>query len=360
MSAEQVLIIEDENFFRQEMLQTLKKNGYFVTEAAVTRNKKMLIAIQAIEKAINSDDNLFIQGESGTGKEIIARMIHLHSRRKKNPFINVNCSLIPEKLSDSVLFGHEKDSFQGASLQKIGKLESASGGTVFFNDIDVLNFSTQQKLIESIQKKTITRIGGNNPLKTDIRIIFASNGEIKKDGPNINVIENIFSKLCFSSIIVPPLRERKEDLKLLVNKYIENNDKYKNKVIDPSVWELFQKYNWPDNVRELFEVIERGCIISDEIIKVEHLPEYLLSTSFNANEEISEYNTNSTESDEIIPLETVEREALLHAIKITRGNISLAAKKLGIGRATFYRKAKAYNLKDLPLLNQKGRVKSGN
>ncbi|MGD9201443.1 MAG: sigma-54 dependent transcriptional regulator [Chitinispirillia bacterium] len=470
MTAEKVLIIENEVSFRQEMLQTLKKNGYFVSEAdttdeglefikknnpgiviidinepdmfcssaletivecnpethviilsdsntiknvvtlkksgsfnylqkpfdenklitilknsvskekvkyplnvfkplftkifnfniMITSNKKMLNALQAIEKAMNSDYNLFFQGENGTGKEIIARTIHLHSKRKEKPFIVVNCSLIPEKLSDSILFGHEKDSFQGASLQKIGKLESAAGGTVFLNDIDSLNLSSQQKLIESIRNKTITRIGGKKPIYTDIRIIFASNGEIKKDGININFIENIFSILCISSIILPSLRERKEDIKPLVTDYIETTYKYKDKVVDQSVWELFINYNWPGNVRELFEVVERGCIISDEIVRAEHLPEYFLSPSLNSKEEVPEYSLNSIESDEIVPLETVEREALIHAINVTRGNISLAAKKLGIGRATFYRKAKAYNLKNLPMLSQKGRAKSRN
>lgn len=162
------------------------------------------------------------------------------------------------------------------------------------------------------------------------------------------LLTQLTNTISFHSIVIPPLRERKEDIPVLVEQYLNKSDLYKEKEIDFSVWALFKNYSWPGNVRELFSIIERACIISDERIKPEHLPQFMQSFPQSENTEYENGYSHlvSRETDEIIPLETIERRALSHAIRATHGNISLAAKKLGIGRTTFYRKAKVYRILD--------------
>ncbi|MBN1999350.1 sigma-54-dependent Fis family transcriptional regulator [candidate division KSB1 bacterium] len=296
---------------------------------------------RSVEKVVDSNVTVLIQGESGTGKELIARAIHYHSKLRANkPFVAVNCSALPESLLESELFGHEKGSFTGASGRRIGKFEQANGGTIFLDEIGLMTPATQSKVLRILQEREFERVGGNELIKVDVRVISATNKDLEEEMKNGNFREDLYYRTSVFPIKLPSLRERKEDIPLIsayfLKKYCEQEGKNL-EGINPDGLDLLMAYNWPGNVRELENAIERAVVLaSGKEITAKDLPPAVRSLG-----EKRIYESDNTLASWI---EKLEEEALRQALLECEGNISKTAKKLGIGRATIYRKAKKYGL----------------
>jgi PAS domain S-box-containing protein len=291
------------------------------------------------KKAANSNSNILIEGESGTGKELLAHSIHNASPRRFDPFVIVNCSTIPAEIFESTLFGYEKGSFTGAKKEgHIGKFEMADGGTIFLDEIGDLPLNMQVKLLRFLDENKIERVGGNKPLPLDVRIIAATNRNLMQEVVKEAFRLDLYYRLSVLLIRVPPLRERKEDIPLLVNSFVERKSKQQGKKIrsiTPEFFEFLSRHDWPGNVRELENVIERALnIMEGDVLDVNYLPEYLLPQS----------RIEIAPPSEVTPLKFVEKEQIFLAINRFRGNKSMAAKMLGISRDTLYRKIKEYEL----------------
>ena len=247
----------------------------------VGNSKKMKEIYGLIEKIAATDSTVLVKGESGTGKELAARAIYLLSHRREKPFVSINCGAVPENLLESELFGHMKGSFTGAVADKKGMFEMAEGGVLFLDEIGEMSALTQVKLLRALQDKKIRRVGGTEEIHVDARIISATNQNLKKKIEEGKFREDLFYRLNVLSLVMPPLRKRKEDLPLLVSHFIK---KYcqemgrKTKRIAPEVMNVLESYPWPGNVRELENVIERVIAIEERgIITTESLPEELLA-----------------------------------------------------------------------------------
>ncbi len=296
---------------------------------------------RSLEKVVNSNVTVLIQGESGTGKELIARAIHYHNTQRCNkPFVAVNCSALPESLLESELFGHEKGAFTGAVGKRIGKFEVAAGGSIFLDEIGLMTPATQAKMLRILQEREFERVGGNEMVKVDVRVVSATNKDLEEAVRNGEFREDLFYRISVFPIKLPPLRDRREDIPLLaahfVNKYAQSERKEVDG-ISPDALELLMAYNWPGNVRELENAIERAVVLASGVeINARDLP-----NTVRAIGEKKIYESDNTLSSWI---EKLEEEALRKALLENGGNISQTAKKLGIGRATIYRKAKKYGL----------------
>ncbi len=296
---------------------------------------------RAMEKVVNSSVTVVIQGESGTGKELIARAIHYHNKKRSNhSFVAVNCSALPESLLESELFGHEKGSFTGATGRRAGKFEQSDGGTIFLDEIALMTPATQSKVLRVLQEREFERVGGNELIKVDTRVISATNKNLEEAVKKGEFREDLYYRISVFPIKLPALRERKEDIPLLaahfLNKYAEQESK-EIEAISPDALELLMAYHWPGNVRELENTIERGVVLANPPeIAARDLP-----TSIRSLGEKKIYESDNKLSSWI---EKLEEEALRQALLECEGNISQTAKRLGIGRATIYRKAKKYGL----------------
>ncbi len=296
---------------------------------------------RAMEKVVSSSVTVVIQGESGTGKELIARAIHYHNKKRSNhSFVAVNCSALPESLLESELFGHEKGSFTGATGRRAGKFEQSDGGTIFLDEIALMTPATQSKVLRVLQEREFERVGGNELIKVETRVISATNKNLEEAVKKGEFREDLYYRISVFPIKLPALRERKEDIPLLaahfLNKYAEQESK-EIEAISPDALELLMAYHWPGNVRELENTIERGVVLANPPeIAARDLP-----TSIRSLGEKKIYESDNKLSSWI---EKLEEEALRQALLECEGNISQTAKRLGIGRATIYRKAKKYGL----------------
>jgi len=298
-------------------------------------------AFKSVEKIVDSNVTVLIQGESGTGKELIARAIHYHSRTRSNkPFVAVNCTALPESLLESELFGHEKGSFTGAVGRRVGKFEQASSGTIFLDEVGLMSPATQAKVLRVLQEREFERVGGTELIKVDVRVISATNKDLEEAMKKGEFREDLYYRISVYPIKLPALRERKEDIPLLAAHFLKKYNEQENKQIEgisPEALELLMAYNWPGNVRELENAIERAVVLTtDNEIGAKELPAAVRSLG-----EKKLYESDNTLSSWI---EKLEEEALRQALLENEGNISKTAKKLGIGRATIYRKAKKYGL----------------
>jgi len=338
------------NYELQKKVKTLleEQEKIYKFDNIIAIDDKMQEVFKLMKKVLNTNVNVLIYGESGTGKELIARAIHANSDRRDKPFVVVNCASIPKDLLESELFGHEKGSFTGAFQRKIGKFELADGGTIFLDEIGELELSLQAKLLRVIQDKTFERVGGNESITTTARIISATNRDLKKAVDEKLFREDLYYRLSTFPILVPPLRERKGDIVVLAEHFVKKFSE-EAKVPTPSITkeviEIFLRYPWPGNVRELENVLQRAVLICDDNkIRIKDLPLSLQAYLPEAlTGEVS--SATSLETHEIIPLEKVKENALRHALKVTKGNIQEAARRLQIGRATIYRMMKEYNIK---------------
>ncbi len=298
--------------------------------------------LDLLKRAAASDATVLILGENGTGKELAARAIHQQSSRHDKPFVALACSALSESLLESELFGHEKGSFTGAVGQKIGKFEAADQGTVFLDEIGEISLSTQVKLLRVLQEREFERVGGTQAVRVDIRVIAATNRDLKKAIQEGRFREDLFYRLNVIVIEMPPLREREGDLPLLVKYFLENlkaSRPTRFEGISSEALAVMQRYRWPGNVRELENVMERIVTLNDDIIiKPEHLPEEITGATPAAG---------SGGSLSIPPagvLESVEKDMILRVLKESHFNKKQAATRLGISRPTLYQKIKKYRI----------------
>ncbi|MGB3862849.1 MAG: sigma-54 dependent transcriptional regulator [Candidatus Aminicenantaceae bacterium] len=296
----------------------------------VGKSKKMLEIYNLIEKIAVTDSTVLISGESGTGKEIAARAIHFHSRRRERPFVSINCGALPENLLESELFGHVKGSFTGAIVNKKGMFETAEKGTLFLDEVGEMSPWTQVKLLRTLQDRKVRRVGGTEEFPIDVRIIGATNQDLKKRIEEGKFREDLFYRLNVISLELPPLRNRKEDIPLLVSHFLS---KYCDKMgrdmkrIAPRVMKVFESYSWPGNVRELENAIERIIAIEErETITESSLPEELISPQ---REQDRSYEVKLG-FDLNVTLDDISRNFVQQALRRTNGNLKETATLLGI------------------------------
>ena len=313
---------------------------------------------RAIELGLSVADTqttVLIEGESGTGKELLANLIHFNSGREDQPYVKLNCGAIPETLLESELFGHEKGAFTDARALRRGRFEEANGGTLFLDEVGEMSPSAQVKLLRVIQDGELTRVGGNEVIKTDVRVLAASNVDLKRAVELGSFRQDLFYRLSVFPIKLPPLRERPEDIHPLVIHFIEH---YKQKTgrfisgISKDALQAMITYDWPGNVRELENAIERAVIIaSGRQIELEDLPEAISKIALQERDQIkverakaaSEGRTTTFEITVPSSMEEIERQAIEATLDYTEGDKSHAARALGIGRKTLYRKLEQYN-----------------
>ena len=304
-----------------------------------------LEALNLSRIAAQSDAGVLIEGESGTGKEMFAHAIHQASARASGPLVLVNCSSLPRSLIESELFGYEAGSFTGARKEGFpGKFEQANGGTIVLDEIGELPPDMQAKLLRVLQDLTFTRLGGTKSITVDTRVIAATNKNLLEEIKMGNFREDLFYRLNILCVHTPPLRERLDDISILVSHFAIKNALHHGRAvpeIDKEVLAAFREYPWPGNVRELENVIERAIIISKtNRITIRELPDYICS---NIQQKHSEEKSASA-AEKAIDLESVEKNQILKMLKEVEGNISTCAKLLGISRNTLYRKMKQYSL----------------
>jgi len=298
-----------------------------------------------LEKVIPTDLTVLLQGESGTGKELFARAIHFEGPRREGPFVAINCAALPESLLESELFGHEKGSFTGAHEARSGKFEQADGGTLLLDEIGELSLAVQAKLLRVLQEKTVTRLGGDRPVRVDVRIIAATNRDLAALVRKGLFREDLYYRLSVFPVTIPPLRERKEDLPELVDHLLREACPGGRCRILPETMEILEAHEWPGNVRELYNVLRRALVIAgDDPIAPEHLPPYLLDRARAVRETGEGGETRALDPSSLPTLEEVERQHIVRVLHAHRGNLSLAARTLGIGRTTLYRKLEKYGL----------------
>lgn len=315
----------------------------------IGKSPAMQQVFKLIEKVTDSDIPVLIEGQSGIGKELVAKAIHFNGPRKEAPFMDINCAAIPETLLESELFGHEKGAFTNAVKRKEGKFELADRGTMFLDEIGEMNFSLQAKILRVLQEKTFERIGGKEKIRVNCRIISATNKDLKDEIKKKKFREDLYYRIAVFPIRLSPLKERREDILLLVPHFLKKYaNKRKPKKISPEAMKALTSYDWPGNVRELENVIYRTTVLTEgDTIELSHLPlelQNLAQTKISSGK--NAISLEDPSSHEIIPFEEIEKEVLRHALKVSDGNISKATRGLGIGRATFYRKLKKYNILD--------------
>ena len=291
--------------------------------------------------------NLLILGETGTGKELVARVIHEKGSHPSQPFQAINCTVLPESLLESELFGHEKGAFTGAEQRKPGKFELAAEGTLFLDEIGDMPVNLQKKLLRVIQERSFERLGGNEQIKLKARIIAATHRDLKDAIKKGEFRDDLFYRLDVIEIVLPPLREKKEDIPLLSNYFLQKfssrfGKKYKG--FTPEVMEVLTEYHYPGNVRELENLIERAVALErGELISLQSLPAGISATNENEIIDIPILNKDFTEAKKVV-VESFEKKFLIQRLEEVSGNVSEAARISGIERQSFQRLMKKYNL----------------
>lgn len=321
------------------------KGGF---DSIIGRCPKMQEIFQLIATVSKSNATVLVLGESGTGKELVAKAVHKHSPRASREFIDINCGAIPRELLENELFGHERGSYTGADRRYIGCCERADKGTLFLDEICEMEASLQVKILRLLQERTFTRVGGNEPLKSDIRFIAATNKDILAEVRSGAFREDLFYRLNVVPITMPPLRDRIEDIPLLAKHFLEKFSTKNEKMfvdIEPEALECLMNHNWPGNVRELENAIERVVVLhNDTSVKAKFLPPQLQKLVSSGRHQRPYIHIADSES-KIMPLDQVEKYAVASALSKCGGNVYEAARHLKIGQATLYRKIKAFGLK---------------
>ncbi len=305
----------------------------------IGNSKAMQHVFDMIAQVSKSDATVLIRGESGTGKELVAQAIHYNSPRASKPLIKVNCAALPETVIESELFGHEKGSFTGAISTRKGRFELANGGTIFLDEIGDLSAMTQVKLLRVLQEKEFERVGGNETIRTNVRVIAATNRELEAAMERNDFREDLYYRLNVFPIHLPPLRERRDDILLLADHFIahygETNHKSIQRISTPAI-DLLMNYHWPGNVRELENCVERAVLLSiDGVIHSHHLPPSLQSAE----------STNTQMRGSLQDaLDKLERELLMDALKSTKGNMAKAARILEITERIMGLRVKKHNV----------------
>jgi DNA-binding NtrC family response regulator len=303
----------------------------YLFEGIIAKSPVMLRIFELIKTVAPTTATVLIIGKTGTGKEIVARAIHHQSQRRRKPFLALSCASLPESLLESELFGHEKGSFTGAVERKKGKFEAADGGTLFLDEIGEINANTQIHLLRALEEKKITRVGGNEEVDVDVRVIAATNKDLRTMVKQDSFREDLYYRLNVVTIQLPPLMGRKEDILPLAEHFLRRFSKDNKKGVKcfcPDVIEFMMNYSWPGNVRELENMIEHGVILAkSKEISMADLPQDFIHPA------PAEGKT----------IEDVMRNHIINVLEETKGNISEAARILGIQRMTLYNKLKKYN-----------------
>lgn len=348
-------LTEELNQFKKRVRHLEAK---YTFDDIVGKSRAMIIAKEQAIKAASTPATVLLHGESGTGKELFAHAIHNHSPRKNRQFIRVNCSALTDTLLESELFGYESGAFTGASKKgRKGLFEEADRGTIFLDEIGMMSLNLQSKILRVLQEREIVRVGSNEPIDVDVRIISATNTNLDEAVKKGLFREDLYYRLYVVPILIPPLRERKEDISVLVQNIIRKcNQEFGRNIKDVSrdVIDMLLNYSWPGNIRELENVIERAVInmkVSESILNQSHLPEFVKmssSTIVDGNKKYlnkeSEKEIFKTGSLEEIRRET-EKNIILDTLKMFNGNCQETAKHLGISIRTLYYKIKEYRIK---------------
>jgi transcriptional regulator with GAF, ATPase, and Fis domain len=310
--------------------------------AFVGKSDNILRCVQMAAYVADSYTTVLLQGESGTGKEMMADLIQSRSSRNDNPYVKINCGAIPETLLESELFGHERGAFTDARARRIGKFEESNGGTLFLDEVGELSLSAQVRLLRVLQNGEFSRVGGNEVIRTDVRVIAASNVDLDQAVQEGRFRRDLFYRLNVYPIQLPPLRERREDVPLLATHFVETYKKRSNKSITgitKKAMAWLRRYDWPGNVRELENAIERAVIIAQgRMIGIDDLPHAVRGAETSKAVEVEVGST----------IDEVEKRMILQTLAYTRGDRTRAAQMLGIGRKTLYRKLQKYNHEGTP------------
>jgi len=321
------------------------KNSVVKTEGIIYKSEQMRDIINLAAKIAPQLMNVLISGESGTGKDLIARVIHKLSNRSDQPFVPVNCGALPENLFESELFGHERGAFTGAVKTKPGLLEFANQGTFFFDEIGDMSQSLQIKLLRMLEDKRIRRVGGQKEIEIDVRIIAATNKDLEKEVANGRFREDLFYRLNTMQIVIPPLRERVDDIVPLLEHYLVKLCERENKPtkgFSPEAKELLTAYQWPGNVRELQNMVGRAYYLSStNYIQKEDLPKYIFKDSNYVSSNILNLHYRDAKDQIIAEFET---EYLTYYLKKNEGNISKTAIDCGLDRRSLHRLISKYNI----------------
>jgi two-component system response regulator HydG len=318
----------------------------FDRQNIIGKSPAMIKLLETVSQVAPSEATVLISGESGTGKELIAGAIHFNSLRKKGPFVKINCAAITETLLESELFGHEKGAFTGADRRKDGRFSQAHDGTLLLDEVSEMSLMMQVKLLRVLQEREFNRVGGESTIQVDVRVIAATNKNLKDRINEGAFREDLYYRLNVVVLEVPPLSDRKEDIPLLTRHFLEIFADKNRKEIEgftPQAMDKLIRYNWPGNVRELMNAVERAVVLARS--------SYLDETDFPFIKDllIEEHQKESTSPDTLIlqgeaPLEAIEKTAILKTLQAANGNKSEAARRLGITRKTLHKKLKAHGV----------------
>jgi DNA-binding NtrC family response regulator len=319
-------------------------------ESIIGKSRPIKHVCNLLSKVLDVDITVLITGESGTGKELIARAIHYRGGRKDGPFITVNCAAIPENLLESELFGHERGSFSGAVAQRIGKFEQANGGTIFLDEIGEMDLSLQAKILRVLQQREVERVGGRGNIPVNVRVLAATNRDLTELIKEGRFREDLYYRIAAFPIDVPALSERRDDIPLLAHHFLEGSAADCNKKLDgfsDRAMEALMAYDWPGNVRELENIIARAALLATTSqVTYDDLPslQHSLTSGPPPKASAVESIVDLLPKEDILPFEVIEERIIRHSLQLAGGNVTTAANRLKLSRATLYRKLKMYGI----------------
>ena len=334
--------LKEENRLLKESL-----GQHFDRRNIIGQSPAMTSLLETVAQVAPSEATVLITGDSGTGKELIAGAIHFNSHRKDGPFIKLNCAAITETLLESELFGHEKGAFTGAERRKEGRFFQAHGGSLFLDEVSEMSLTMQVKLLRVLQEREFTRVGGENTIQVDVRMMAATNKNLPELIGNGQFREDLFYRLNVVGLEIPPLKQRREDIPLLAQHFLEAFAARNQKQIKgytPQAMDLLIRYAWPGNVRELMNAIERAVVLSQADFLSEQDFTIIRTTGVDPDASGPDNVNAAIAMDGATPLEEVEKSTILNTLEASGGNKSEAARRLGITRKTLHKKLKAYGV----------------
>jgi len=334
--------LKEENRLLKESL-----GRHFDRRNIIGQSPAMINLLETVAQVAPSEATVLITGDSGTGKELIAGAIHFNSHRKDGPFIKLNCAAITESLLESELFGHEKGAFTGAERRKEGRFFQAHGGSLFLDEVSEMSLTMQVKLLRVLQEREFTRVGGENTIQVDVRLMAATNKHLPELIGQGEFREDLYYRLNVVGLEIPPLRQRREDIPLLAQHYLEvfaaKNQK-QIKGFTPGAMDHLIRYSWPGNVRELMNAVERAVVLSQADFLSEKDFTIIRETGVDSDDSEPDKVSAAIAMNGATPLEEVEKTTILNTLEASGGNKSEAARRLGITRKTLHKKLKAYGV----------------